>query len=89
VEDNQELSELQEIARVATFSALEGYEPVPEAWRTNLTLGTFFENGFCIFELYVAGSRPKDAITISSARVNRETRAVEVLITNLAKRVFA
>lgn len=87
VKNNQELSELEEIARVATFAALEDYEPVPEAWRASLTLGTFFENDFRIFELYVPGKRSQNAITISSARVNRETKAVEVVITNLAKRV--
>lgn len=82
---NSELSELEELARIATFKALESYEPVPEAWRANLTLGTFFENDFRIFKLYVAGPRPEDAITISSARVHRQTRAVDVTISNLSK----
>lgn len=85
--NNKELSELENIARVATFAALESYEPVPEAWRNNLTLGTVVENDFRTFELYVPGARPQDAITISSARVHRETKAVEVVITNLVKRV--
>ncbi|PHV05829.1 hypothetical protein CSQ96_19160 [Janthinobacterium sp. BJB412] len=87
--NNKELIELEHIARVATFAALESYEPVPEAWRTNLTLGTVVENDFRTFELYVPGARPQDAITISSARVHRETKDVEVVITNLAKRVSA
>lgn len=82
-----ELRELEEIARIATFDALKGYEPVPESWRENLALGTFFEGDFRIFELYVADRRPQDAITIASARVHRKTKSVEVTITNLAKQV--
>src|SRR4051812_11367570 len=50
----KELDELQEIARVATRTALEGYEPISEEWKKNLTLGTFFEGDERIFELYVA-----------------------------------
>lgn len=87
MKNNRELSDLEEMARIATFDALEGYEPVPDVWRTKLTLGTFFENDLRIFELYVPGERPQDAITISSAWVNRHTKAIEVVITNLAKRV--
>jgi hypothetical protein len=88
-EKNRKLSELEEVAHIATFEALESYEPIPEAWRSNLTLGTFFENDIRIFQLYVAGARPQDTITISSARVHRQTKAVEVTITNLDKRVVA
>jgi hypothetical protein len=81
---SQELDQLQEIARVATRKALEGYV-LPESWRTNLTLGTEFRGDERVFELYVAGERPQDAIVIASATVNRRTLAVQVTVSNLSK----
>ncbi|MFP5393837.1 MAG: hypothetical protein ACLGI6_20195 [Gammaproteobacteria bacterium] len=81
-----ELDELQEIARVATRAALEAYEPMPEEWTKNLTLGTFFEGDERIFELYIAAEKPVDAVVISTARVNRKSREVVVIISNLAER---
>ncbi|WP_269533273.1 hypothetical protein [Chitinimonas sp. BJYL2] len=78
-----ELDVLQEIARVATRTALEAYEPIPSEWERNLTLGTLFDGDDRIFELYIAAEKPADAIVISSARVNRKTKAVAVTITNL------
>ena len=80
-----ELDELQEIARVATRTALEGYEPMPEEWKKNLTLGTFFEGADWIFKLYIAAEKPADAVVISTARVNRKSRNVVVTISNLAE----
>lgn len=82
----KELDQLQEIARVATREALEEYEQIPKEWEANLTLGTFFDGDDRIFELYVATDKPRDAIVISSARVNRKSRSVQVTITNLKKR---
>ncbi len=82
---SKELDELQEIARLATYEALKDFEPVPVEWKANLTLGTFFDGEYRVFELYVATERPADATVISSARVNRNTRSVEVTISNLRK----
>lgn len=82
----KELDELQEMARIATRAALEEYEPIPPEWQKNLTLGTLFDGDDRIFELYVAGERPNDAIVLTSARVNRATRTVSVQITNLCPR---
>lgn len=81
----KELDELQEIARVATHEALKEFEQLPAEWQTGLTLGAGLDDGYAIFELYVAGERPEDAIVISSARVHRESRSVEVRISNLRK----
>lgn len=39
----KELDELQEIARAATRTALEGYEPIPAEWAKNLALETRFD----------------------------------------------
>jgi hypothetical protein len=80
---SKELNELQEIARAATKDALKNYERPPKEWEELLTLGTLFDGDDRIFELYVPGERPADAIVISSARVNRHTRAVSVQISNL------
>ena len=77
---------LEEIARAATVEALRDFEPVPESWRRILALGTLFDGDDRVFELYVPWERPADAIVISSARVNRKTKHVEVTITNLAKK---
>lgn len=82
----KELDELQEIARLATRAALEEYERIPAEWEKNLTLGTFFDGDDRIFELYIAAEQPSDAVVISSARVNRRTKAVMVVISNLAKK---
>ena len=81
-----ELDELQEIARIATRSALQRYERIPEEWDRNLTLGTFFDGDDRIFELYIAAERPAEAVVISTARVNRKTKEVVVVISNLAEK---
>lgn len=83
----KELDELQEIARVATRKELELYECIPPELEKYLTLGTFFDGDDRIFELYIAAERPRDAIVISTARVNRKTKDVNVIISNLAKKV--
>jgi hypothetical protein len=81
---SQELDQLQEIARVATRKALEEYV-LPEGWRAHLTLGTEFRGDERVFELYVAGERPQDAIVIASTTVNRRTLAVQVTVSNLSR----
>jgi hypothetical protein len=86
VSRRKELDELQELARVATRAELARYEPIPEEWARALTLGTLFDGEDRIFELYVAGPCPTDAIVLTSARVNRNTRAVSVTVTNLRER---
>lgn len=82
----KELDELQEIARVATCTALDGYEPIPEEWGKKLTLGTFFDGDDRIFELYIAAENPANSVVISTARVNRRSRNVAVKILNLMER---
>jgi hypothetical protein len=81
-----ELDELQEIARIATRAALEEHERIPAEWDKHLTLGTFFEGDDQIFELYASRERPLDSVVISSARVNRISKSVSVVISNLAKK---
>jgi len=81
-----ELDDLREIARAATRSELENYEPISKEWSDKLALGTLFDGDDRVFELYVPGERPHGAIVITSARVNRHTKAVSVTITNLKRR---
>ncbi len=80
-----ELDKLQELARLATREALENYE-IPDEWKERLSLGIFFEDDDRIFELYVTGDKPDDAIVISRASVNRNTKDVSVVISNLEKK---
>jgi hypothetical protein len=81
---SRELDQLQEIARVATRKALEGYV-LPENWRPHITLGARLEGDERVFELYIAGERPQDAIVIATATVHRKTLNVQVTVSNLAK----
>ena len=81
---SKELDELQEIARLATREALEPYA-IPEHWKNDLVLGCLFDGDYRIFELYVPGERPRDAIVISSARIHRKTREISVVISNLER----
>jgi hypothetical protein len=70
-----ELEELQEIARVATVKALEGY-PITDEIRKQLVLGVRFEGDTRVFELYIPGERPQDALLISQATVDRKTKGI-------------
>jgi|EndMetStandDraft_4_1072995.scaffolds.fasta_scaffold1179149_1 hypothetical protein len=83
---NKELTWLEEIARAATFEALQSYEAVPVELRRQLVLGTLFDGEDRIFELYVPGERPADALVFTSARINRHTRTVDVKVSNLARK---
>lgn len=79
----KELDVLQEVARAATRAALMRYEDIRPEWKEALALGTLFEGDWRIFELYVPGERPADAIVLTSARVHRLTREVQVTVRNL------
>lgn len=67
------LKELEEIARIATREALEGYERIPDEARKLLTLGTRFDGDDRVFELYVPGERPEDAVVLTRVRVSAIT----------------
>lgn len=73
------LAALQEAARLATRTALEPFERIPDG--VELTLGTFWEEDEVVFELYIAKDRPKDAVILTEARVNQhdgQVRSVRV-----------
>ena len=82
---SKELDELEEIARAATKKALENYI-VPDEYKENLVLGTQFDGDNRIFELYVPGEKPGDALVIATATVDKNTKNVSVDVTNLQQR---
>ncbi|MDO3530081.1 hypothetical protein ACNRBH_15080 [Ralstonia pseudosolanacearum] len=71
------LSELQEIAKTATRERLKAFPPFPST--ENLTLGTFWEGDVVVFELYIAGQLPQDAIVLTQAKVHAYTGEVVVV----------
>nr|WP_311465430.1 hypothetical protein [uncultured Ottowia sp.] len=73
------LKEMEPIAREATRSALKNYVWEKEKMK-NLTLGSGFEGDFGIFELYLAGKRPEDAVVLTETLVNRLTGEVSVKV---------
>ncbi|MHA6829298.1 hypothetical protein ACQUJV_24235 [Ralstonia pseudosolanacearum] len=70
------LSELQEIAKTATRERLKAFQPFPST--ENLTLGTFWEGDVVVFELYIAGQLPQDAIVLTQAKVHATGEVVVV-----------
>jgi hypothetical protein len=73
------MDDLQEIARMATRSALVGYPGLRALW-SELLLGVQFEGDDRIFELYLPGERPEDAQVVSQARVNALSGEVSVAV---------
>lgn len=71
------LVELEKIARQATRDALSAYK-IPDKIREELILGIFFDGNERIFELYVPGKKPADAIVVSRAKVDAVTGKVNV-----------
>jgi hypothetical protein len=67
------LDVLKEKARVATREALARCPEIPERFRENLTLGVEFAGENRIFELYVAGARPEDAVVLARVEVSSIT----------------
>jgi len=73
------LATLQEAARLATRTALEPFERIPND--IELTLGSSWDEDEAVFELYIAKERPKDAVVLTEARVNQydgQVRSVRV-----------
>ena len=63
------LTFLEEIARQLTFEALKGFT-IPDEIRDKVTRGVMFEGIYRLFELYIPGDRPSDAVLISRVRIN-------------------
>lgn len=72
------LSEMEPIAKNATFAALAGYVPPSNEDKAVMTLGKVVTDTEGVFELYIPADRPQDAKVISCAKVNRMTGEVEV-----------
>ncbi|WP_143133376.1 hypothetical protein [Pseudoduganella namucuonensis] len=72
------LSEMEAIAKNATFAALAGYVPPSNEEKAVMTLGKVVTDTEGIFELYIPSERPQDAKVISCAKVSRMTGEVRV-----------
>jgi len=79
------LSEMEPVAKDATFEALKAHMPPSHEDKKTLVLGKMLTDEAGIFELYVPADRPQDARVISRATVNRTTGqvAVEVFLPRL------
>ena len=66
---NVPLEVLQEKARQRTFEALKDFE-IPLEIRDKVVLGALFDGDYRVFELYVPGEKPSDALVISRVRMN-------------------
>jgi hypothetical protein len=62
------LDVLQETARVATREQLSHWTDFGQ--RESLTLGTLWQDDLVVFELYLAGERPSDALVLTEAKVH-------------------
>lgn len=81
------LDELEVIAAKATRQALEPYV-IPDKIRKNLVRGIAFEGDERVFELYVPGERPEDAVVISEARINAiDGSVINVQVFNLERKI--
>ncbi|MEE4451618.1 hypothetical protein V2S85_08230 [Novosphingobium resinovorum] len=69
--------ELEPVARDATRGVLEeSVALVRFKGDRNLTLGTLIEDDLLIFQLYIAGEKPSDAVVLTSTSVSRITGEV-------------
>lgn len=67
-----DLEVLQERARKLVREALRDCPPVPDDYKTRLALCVRFEGNNRIFELYVDGSRPEDAVVVARATLDKD-----------------
>jgi len=72
------LSEMEPIAKNATFAALVDYVPPSNEEKAAMTLGRVLTDTEGVFELYVPSDRPQGAKVLSCAKVNRLTGEVKV-----------
>lgn len=80
-----EIDELQELARVETSETLKSYV-IPDEYMDSLSLNIFLVGDDRIFELSVTQSPPDKTIVVSTTTVNRKTKIVSVVISNLEKK---
>jgi hypothetical protein len=71
-------SEMESMAKKATYDALKAYMPPSDEDQKALVLGKMLTDEKGIFELYVPADRPQDARVISRATINRTTGEVDV-----------
>ena len=67
------VNDLQLRAMSLSQDALKLYPPIPDDVRGALTLGTYFEKDSTIFDLYLPGERPEDALVFVKVTMNNDT----------------
>lgn len=72
------LDDLTELARKRVREALSAYPAMPDSLQAKLTLGVQFDDRRRIFELYITGERPQDAIVVAKAVLDIDTGEGEV-----------
>lgn len=72
--------ELQEQAHVMTDAALATVAALPEGFREKLVLGITASGHNRIYELYVPGDKPEDALVISRCTLDTRTGEGEVKV---------
>ena len=79
------LSEMEPVAKEATYEALKAYTPPSDEDKEVLVLGKMLTDEAGVFELYVPADNPRDAKVITRATVSRATGqvAVEVFLPRL------
>jgi hypothetical protein len=71
--DDVKLDDLRALAMEMSRRALEDYPRLPPALQGQLTLGTYFEATETIFELYLPGETPSDAIVLVRVAMDKRT----------------
>jgi hypothetical protein len=72
------LSEMESIAKEATYEALRAYVPPSDEDKKALVLGKVLTDEAGVFELYVPADKAQNAKVISRASVDRTTGQVTV-----------
>ncbi|WLE58845.1 hypothetical protein GIY62_17315 [Burkholderia plantarii] len=72
------LSEMESIAKEATYEALRAYVPISDEDKNALVLGKVLTDEAGVFELYVPGDKAQNAKVVSRASVDRATGQVTV-----------
>ena len=84
IDDDPLWAELQEVARVATRSALDGYD-VSEIPGDRLTVKQSRDGDYYVYELCLVGVRSAEDKVLASARVDPITKQAVVRVVGLER----
>ena len=72
------LQQAEQVAREAVSTYLASRAPLPSAIKDRLVLGKGSDGSCWLFELYVPGVRPEEAVVLVQARVDKQRGEVSV-----------